>query len=204
MGNKPALLRTVAAGVLAWPRGERRPGSDENRSVLPATGTNVLGKEAGAKLEALEWNDSSKSVHPVIDQQHGALFEIAHDLLHAVDDRRLNAYIESLLQDAGPEPVSPVRAACANPPRIAGAGARAERLVPRRQVGGQRAVAFIAYDVIADHVLNDDGKSALRNDRRSSESLSVRKVNDPGSSVSVGALDCAVRLGLFSVLSLRL
>ena len=176
---KPDRLSRTAA-VLAWLRGDRHRPADDRRSVLPTTGMGGLGdKETAAALRELRWRRSYETGHPIIDQQHSALFDLANKLIHAVHSEKHRIDIELLLDEF----VAHIKEHFATEEEVlARTGfplserhkevhhallARAREL--RKWYGAGRLAAselvgFIADDVIADHILKEDSKFAL-NDR---------------------------------------
>lgn len=179
MGKKSLSFRSIAARILAWVRGDLPHDlSDDGRSVLPTTGMALLDdQDPDSSLMRLRWSSSFKSGHPVIDQQHSELFDIGNELITAVQGRKPKADIELLLHKL----VEHIREHFATEEEVL-ARTRfplsAQHMEIHRELleraqdlkdwyrAGQLAVGdlvgFIAHDVIADHIIKEDLKFALR------------------------------------------
>lgn len=177
MGKKLFSLRSIAAAVRNWLMPEPvRYHPPSERSVLPTTGTDLLG-DPDTTVMKMRWRQSYECGHPVIDRQHNEMFDLSNQLINAVLARKPKDAIESLLDDlvlqiqdhfATEEQVL----ARTHFPLTAEHKAIHRDLLDRasdlqeRYLNGQLHVSdlvgFIAYDVIASHIIQDDQKFALR------------------------------------------
>jgi hemerythrin-like metal-binding protein len=167
-------LLMIAAGIFEWARRIRGKGA----ALAPSTSPSQPGgPPPEPSLMLIHWRDSYECGHPVIDMQHRELFNIGNDLINAVLDGKPEVGIEYLLHEliehvkdhfASEEEVL-VRTRY---PQIEehrelhrSLLGRASDLEYRCREGllpMSDLVGFIAYDVIAAHIIQEDLKFALR------------------------------------------
>lgn len=176
MGKKWFSLRSIAAAVRNWLRPAAVRQAASEGSLLPTTGTDLLGDPDGSVMK-MRWRKSYECGHPVIDRQHCEMFDLGNQLINAVLGGKPRDDIESLLDDlvlqiqdhfTTEEDVL----ARTHYPLTAEHKAIHRDLLERagdlqeRYLNGRLAVSdlvgFIAYDVIASHIIQDDQKFALR------------------------------------------
>jgi hemerythrin-like metal-binding protein len=136
-------------------------------------------KETAVALMELHWRRSYETGHPIIDQQHRALFDIGNKLIHAAHSGKHRIEIELLL-DAFVAHVKEHFATeeevlCRTGFPLSARHKELHRALLERarelrkwygagRLAASELVGFIADDVIADHILKEDSKFAL-NDR---------------------------------------
>jgi hemerythrin-like metal-binding protein len=164
----------IAAGIFEWARRFRGKGTAGAPSTNPSQ---PGGPPPEPSLMQIHWRESYECGHPVIDMQHRELFNIGNDLINAVLDGKPKVGIEYLLHEliehvkehfASEEEVL----ARTHYPQIEehraihrGLLGRASELEQRCREGllpMSDLVGFIAYDVIATHIIKEDLKFALR------------------------------------------
>lgn len=177
MGYASGLL-LVAAGVVEWAR--RGPGNrpaQESGARPPAPTPPIDESEAAGKLMTIRWRRDYECGHPVIDDQHRALFDISNDLINSVLLRKSKSDIELLLRElvehiqhhfSTEEEVLartryPLTAAHREIHRVL--LARAGDLEERYRAGLLAVgdlVGFISCEVISAHIITEDIKFALQ------------------------------------------
>lgn len=165
----PALLERADAAMY------RAKAAGRNRVEAEAGAEGVA--EDGERLDAgfvrLVWRRAYESGHPVIDEQHRRLFEKANDLLSAVMNGQGKDDITPLVRDLMESNLIHFRAEesifMASPfPGAEGHAGVHESLMARTQQLAAKYAAdelalgelfhFLAYEVIARHILSEDRK----------------------------------------------
>lgn len=155
----------ISAGAIVWLlRGRSRRESASIEEKAPAGG-----------LVQISWNQSFECGHPIIDAQHRRLFGIANELIDAVLTKKPVQDVELLLDElvehitghfATEEGLlaktgHPVSAEHQEIHRFL--LAKAADLRDRHRTGQiiiGELVGFITYDVVTEHIINDDRKFA--------------------------------------------
>ncbi len=177
--NGMALLSgatLISAGAMIWLMRKRlraAPLAHSDAGVHRVDDA-VRAEHADAKLIQLIWRKSYECGHPVIDAQHGRLFDLGNVLINALVQNQPKSSVEPVLDEL----VEHVRDHfCAEEALLARCGypladhaqvhrallERAARLRERYHEGavaGGDLVGFIAYDVIAQHIIMEDTKWA--------------------------------------------
>ena len=170
-------LLLISAGLFEWVRQGRSNRPAESPRHPPAPTPPIDESEAAANLMTMRWRKSYECGHPVIDDQHRALFDISNDLINSVLLRRSKSDIELLLRElvehirhhfSTEEEVLartryPLTAAHREIHRVL--LARAGDLEERYRAGLLAVgdlVGFISYEVISAHIVTEDLKFALK------------------------------------------
>lgn len=171
-----SALILVSAGAVVWTlRYRYRQGF--SRTEGPVDASDITDRHAPAgMLQPLCWHDSFESGHPVIDAQRLRLFGLGNELIQAVLIRRSHAEVEWLVDDLVEnimEHFSTEESVLAetNHPTFKEHQKTHWSLLAkvtdmrddflRGQVVSRDLVAFIAYDVIADHIIREDLRYAV-------------------------------------------
>jgi len=178
----PIGLVLIAAGMFDWTRrfrGQRKAGA--GRSVPSTNPPQPDGPEPGANLMMMRWHSSFECGHPVIDMQHRELFNISNVLINSVMERKPKVGTEYLLHElvehikdhfsTEEEVLIRTRYPLLDEHRAIHRGLleRALELEERYRQGllpVSDLVGFIAYDVIATHIIQEDMKFALQEQSR--------------------------------------
>jgi len=174
----PIALLLIAAGVFEWlRRNRRRRQAEESRHSTTVKLPPPDLADSGPGLMTMRWRSSFDCGHPVIDMQHRELFNISNTLINSVLERKPKIEIEYLLHELvehikdhfSTEEDVLVRTQY---PSLAehrdihrSLLERAGELQERYRKGPlavSELVGFIAYDVIATHIVQDDLKFALK------------------------------------------
>jgi len=134
-------------------------------------------EEPASALTELRWRPSFETGHPIIDRQHSALFDIGNRLINAVRSQTGRIEIELLLDEL----VAHITEHFATEEEVlARTGfplSRRHKEIHREllersrelrswyragQLAASELVGFIADDVIANHILKEDMKFALK------------------------------------------
>lgn len=164
----------LAAGIVGWFRRLRAKGKPGAPSTHPSP---PGGPRPEPNLMLIRWRQSYECGHPVIDTQHRELFDMGNELINAVLDGKPKAGIEYLLHEL----VEHVRDHFTSEEAVLrrtryphieehqalhrGLLQHAKDLEERCRKGVlpmSELVGFVAYDVIAAHIIHDDLKFALR------------------------------------------
>jgi hemerythrin-like metal-binding protein len=156
---------------MLWPSAQRDLPSDTSRMPL-----DVALPDAGT-LAPLEWRSSYESGHPVIDAQHRGLFVIGDELVQAAQQRRPREQIELMLDDM----VEHIKSHFATEEAVLARTRyplsrehrqmhdellqRAQSLRDRYradQLDVRELVSFVAHDVVAQHIVQEDLRFALQ------------------------------------------
>jgi hemerythrin-like metal-binding protein len=178
----PIGLVLIAAGMLDWTRRFRSQRKAEASRSVPATNPpRPDGPDPGNNLMMIRWDSSFECGHPVIDMQHRELFNISNVLINSVMERKPKLGIEYLLHklvehikdhfSSEEEVLVRTRYPLVEEHRAIHRGLleRAVELEDRYRAGllpTSDLVGFVAYDVIAAHVIQDDMKFRLLNRKR--------------------------------------
>ncbi len=164
----------IAAGIFEWTRRFRAKDSAGAPSTSPRPPDNP---QPQRNLMLMHWRDVYECGHPIIDTQHQELFNVGNDLINAALDHTPKVGMEYLLHEL----VEHIRdhfhyeeevlARTGYPQLIEhqaihrGLLNRAVELEQRCRAGMlpmPDLVGFVAYDVIAAHIIHDDLKFALK------------------------------------------
>lgn len=155
----------VSAGVIVWllrGRSRREPQAEVEKTGTPG-------------LVQISWNKSFECGHPIIDAQHRRLFGIANELIDAVLTKKPVLDVELLLDEL----VEHITDHFATEEALLGKTShpvtqehqeihrfllgKAANLRDRHRSGQiiiSELVGFITYDVVTEHIVNDDRKFA--------------------------------------------
>ena len=178
----PIGLVLIAAGMFEWTRrfrGQRK--AEASRSVPSTNPPQPDGPEPGTNLMMMRWHSSFECGHPVIDMQHRELFNISNVLINSVMERKPKVGTEYLLHElvehikdhfsTEEEVLVRTRYPLLEEHRAIHRGllGRALELEDRYREGllqESDLVGFVAYDVIAAHIVQEDMKFRLENRKR--------------------------------------
>ena len=178
----PFGLVLIAAGMFEWTRRFRGQGkADTGRSVPSTNPPQPDGPDPGTNLMMMRWDSSFECGHPVIDMQHQELFNISNVLINSVMERKPKVGTEYLLHklvehikdhfSSEEEVLDRTGYPLLEEHRAIHSGllGRALELEGRYREGllpESDLVGFIAYDVIAAHIVQEDMKFRLLNRKR--------------------------------------
>ena len=164
----------LAAGIFEWARRFRDKGKRSAPSTLPSP---PGGPRPEPNLMLMHWRQSYECGHPVIDRQHRELFSMGNDLINDVLEGKSKVGIEYLLHqlvEQTKEHFASEEAVLVRThfPHLEQHRALHRGLLERARDLEERCrrgvlpmselVGFVAYDVIAAHIIHDDVKFALR------------------------------------------
>ncbi len=173
------LLLIAVGGIELLRRTRFRREMELSESRLAAN-SRLMTPHDGHSTQALmqiSWRKSFECGHPVIDRQHRELFEIGDGLIHAVLKNKSRDHIEFLLDELTEHIQNHFvteEAAMARTRFPLSGEHRAQHAELLEKARGLRdryrsglldiseLVGFIAYDVISEHIINQDLKFALR------------------------------------------
>ena len=175
----PIGLVLIAAGMFEWTRrfrGQRK--AETGRNVPSTNPPQPDGSDPRTNLMMMRWHSSFECGHPVIDMQHQELFNISNVLINSVMERQPKVGTEYLLHEL----VEHIKDHFSSEEEVLirtgyplleehraihrGLLERALALEGRYREGllpVSDLVGFVAYDVIAAHIIQEDMKFALLN-----------------------------------------